>query len=89
MALESSDALEKFKDVFNLRLWHKYSFRYKCEQIVKYKSDTFAKDNVDFARKRCKHLPNKFVAYTVTFFFKVVSLFIRVIRKIKRVINGF
>lgn len=89
MALESSDALEKFKDVFNLSLWHKYAFRYKCEQVIKYKNDTFARDNVDFARSRGKYLPNKFTAYAVTFFFKVINLSKRVIRKIRKIINGY
>lgn len=85
MALESSDALEKFKGVFNLRLWHKYAFRYKCELIVKYKNDTFAKNNVDFARSRGKHLPNKIVAYTVFLFFKMINIPKRAIRKIKSI----
>ena len=88
MALESSDALEKFKGVFNLRLWHKYAFRYKCEQIARYKNDTFAKDNVDFARRRGKYLPNKLVAYTVFLFFKMINLLRRAIRKIKNIQNG-
>lgn len=87
MALESADVLEKFSSVFNLTEWEKLEFRYKCEQIVKYKKDLFAKDNIDFARNRGKKLPNKIIAYTVTYFYKCLNLPKRIVRKIKRIIN--
>ena len=54
MALDSMDALFTFSDVFDLDLWRKHAFRYKCEQVYKYKKDSFAQDNVGFARLREK-----------------------------------
>ena len=54
MALDSMDALFTFSDVFDLDLWRKHAFRYKCEQVYKYKKDSFAQDNVGFARLRGK-----------------------------------
>lgn len=88
MALESADALQKFSGVFDLHQWKKYSFRYKCEQVFKYEKDIFAQDNVDFARKQGKRLPNVLVATIVVRSLWLKALPGRVIRKIRRTING-
>lgn len=88
MALESADALQKFSGVFDLQQWKKLSFRYKCEQVFRYKKDSFAQDNVDFARKRGKRLPNVLVATIVVHSLWLKALPGRVIRKIGRTING-
>lgn len=88
MALDSIDALQKFSKVFDLSQWKKYSFGYKCEQVFRYKYDSFAQDNVDFARKHRKYLPNKFVATIVVCYLKAKSLPSRVIRKLKKMGNG-
>ena len=88
MALDSINALQKFSRVFDLSQWEKYSYRYKCEQVFRYKYDSFAQDNVDFARKHGKHLPNKLIATIVVCCLKIKALPGRVIRKLKRMANG-
>lgn len=88
MALESAGALQKFSGVFDLRQWKKHSFRYKCEQVLKYKKDVFAQDNVDFAKKNGKRLPGKLTATFVVCCIKLKALPGRVVRKLKRVLNG-
>ena len=88
MALDSIDSLQKFGKVFDLSQWKKYSFSYKCEQVFKYKYDSFAQDNVDFARKHGKHLPDKLTATIVVCCLKIKALPGRVIRKLKRTANG-
>ena len=88
MALDSIDSLQKFGKVFDLSQWKKYSFSYKCEQVFKYKYDSFAQDNVDFARKHGKHLPDKLTATIVVCCLKIKALPGRVIRKLKRMANG-
>ena len=65
MALESADVLPKFSGVFDLKQWKKRAFLYKCEQVFKYSTDAFAQDNVDFAKKRGKKVPNAVIAYLV------------------------
>lgn len=88
MALDSADALEKFSSVFDLKKWRKVSFRYKCEQVYLYNKNSFAQDNVDFARSKGKHLPNLIVAYIVVFIYKLYALPRRILRKLRRIING-
>lgn len=88
MALESADALEKFSTVFDLKKWRKISFRYKCEQVYLYNKNSFAQDNVDFARSKGKHLPNILVASVVVLIYKLYALPRRILRKLKRIING-
>ena len=88
MALESANALQKFSGVFDLQQWKKHSFQYKCEQVFKYKENSFAQDNVDFARKQGKRLPNVLVATIVVRSLWLKALPGRVIRKIRRTING-
>lgn len=56
MALESMDAMEYFSGVFNLKVYQKNAFRYKCRQQLFYNRDPFAKDNVDFARLNHKRI---------------------------------
>lgn len=88
MALESAGVLDKFSSVFDLEEWRKRQFRYKCEQVFKYKKDSFAQDNVDFARKQGKRLPSKLTATLVVCCMKLKALLGRVVRKIKRIVNG-
>lgn len=88
MALESAGMLDKFSSVFNMEEWRKRQFRYKCEQVFRYKKDSFAQDNVDFARKQGKRLPNKLTATVVVSFFWLRSLPGRTFRKLKRLANG-
>lgn len=65
MTLDSLNKLDSFADVFDLEVYKKYAFKYKCRQRVLYKKDPFAKDNVDFAFKHNKQLPSLFVAFIV------------------------
>lgn len=88
MALESAGMLDKFSSVFNLAEWEKRKFRYKCEQVFRYKKDSFAQDNVDFARSMGKRLPNKLTAYTVSIFFKFIGLSGHIVRKHKKITYG-
>lgn len=69
-ALESAGVLEKFAGVFDLSKWKKEEFRYKCECVKKYAVDSYAKDNVDFARKNGVKLPSKTTAGAVCLFFR-------------------
>lgn len=88
MALDSAGALEKFSGVFDLAQWKRRSFRYKCELVFKYEKDSFAQDNVDFARKQGKRLPGKLTATLVVCCMKLKSLLGRVARKLKMKANG-
>ena len=65
MALESMDAMEYFSGVFNLKVYQKNAFRYKCRQQLFYNRDPFAKDNVDFARLNHKRIPPYWLAVIV------------------------
>ena len=88
MALDSADALEKFSGVFDLEQWKRHSFKYKCELVFRYKKDSFAQDNVDFARKQGKRLPGKLTATLVVCCMKLKALPDRVVRKLKMKANG-
>ena len=88
MALDSADALEKFSGVFDLEQWKRHSFKYKCELVFRYKKDSFAQDNVDFARKQGKRLPGKLTAAIVVCCMKLKALPGRVVRKLKMKANG-
>lgn len=57
MTLESMDALDRFAGVFDLSVYKKHSFAYKCLQRVEYHHDAFAKENVDFAVFNHKPVP--------------------------------
>ena len=65
MTLESMDALDRFAGVFDLSVYKKHSFAYKCLQRVEYHHDAFAKENVDFAVFNHKPVPPRFFAYLV------------------------
>ncbi|MDR1636190.1 MAG: hypothetical protein LBR93_02525 [Treponema sp.] len=62
MTLESAGVLAEFQDVFDISIYREHAFRYQCLQLLKYKTDVFAKDNIDFARGNGKWLPSYFVA---------------------------
>lgn len=57
MALDSMDRLQEFSGVFDLDIYRRHRFSYRCRQRVLYRKDGFAKDNVDFARANGKRLP--------------------------------
>ena len=80
MTLESIDMLSEFSNVFDIDVYRKYAFKYKCLQRVMYKKDPFAKDNVDFAKKNGKKIPLQFVAVIVEFPFLIKRMCIQLIR---------
>ncbi len=61
-ALEAAGELGKFSHVFDLGKYKKRRFYTHCKQVVDYKKDVFAKDNVDFARTQHMKLPPKLFA---------------------------
>ena len=83
MALESAGSLEKFNHVFDLQKYKQIAFLYKCQQVCKYKTESFARDNIDFARSKGKKLPSKQVAFVVLTFYKFFSLPYRMLRRLK------
>ena len=81
MSLNSMAILDKFSDVFNPDDWKKFGFSYVCKQVYLYNKDEFAFDNVNFARKMGKKLPNKFIAFCVVKYDWLCHLPQRIIRK--------
>lgn len=67
LALESLKALGKFSNVFDLDIYRKHAFKYKCEQRILYRSNPFARDNVDFARTHNVKIPCYILAWIVMF----------------------
>ena len=82
MALESMDKLAEFSDVFDIDVYKKHSFKYKCNQRLMYSKDPFAKDNVDFARKNKKNVPSLFIAWLYLSPSKSVALAKRIAKKV-------
>lgn len=67
LALESLHVLDKFTDVFDLEVYKKYAFKYKCEQRILYRSNPFAKDNINFAKAHNVKIPPYIIAWIVMF----------------------
>lgn len=63
--LENIGKLENFSSMFDLQVYRKNSFKYKCKQRVLYNRNPFAKENIDLARKNKKHVPSMFVSVIV------------------------
>ncbi|MBR0501625.1 MAG: hypothetical protein IJJ77_00075 [Paludibacteraceae bacterium] len=82
MALESMDKLTDFAEVFDIDVYKKHSFKYKCRQRLMYNIDPFAKDNVDFARKNKKNVPSLFIAWLYLSPSKSVTLAKRIAKKV-------
>jgi len=57
MTLDSLGKLKEFSNVFDLNVYKRHSFVYKCQQRVLYSRNPFAKDNIDLARKNGKSIP--------------------------------
>lgn len=85
--LDTLDSLNLFSNVFDIAKWKKQSFKYKCNCIFRYKYDTFAKDNVDFARKHGKKLPSWFFAYSYIKIIGILHLFKRIINKVLKSVS--
>lgn len=82
MALESLGCLEKYSQVFNLELYKKHSFKYKCQQRLLYNRDVFAKDNIDLAIKQKKAMPSYLTAWLYLFPARFIKGLKRTFRKL-------
>lgn len=65
MTLESMNAVDAFSKVFDIKIYQKSIFKYKCEQRLLYGKDIYAKDNIDFARRNHKKVPSYIVSVLV------------------------
>jgi hypothetical protein len=69
-ALESLDKLDLYADSFDINHWKKKdAFLYKCEQILSRSSNSYAKDNIDFAKANGKKIPLYFIAFLCFYFY--------------------
>lgn len=71
MALDSIGALEMFKGVFNIEKYRKQIYEYKCNQVLRYDIDAFARDNIDFAKQHGVTVPSKFLAFICVYSAKI------------------
>lgn len=67
LALEAMGKLEPFKDVFDLEIWRKNSFRWKCWFVSNYGKKEMPTTLIDYARAQGMRLPPKCVAVPVKF----------------------
>lgn len=74
-ALETAGVLEDFGNVFDLSVWKKEKFLYKCECIKNYKISHPAKDCIDFARSKGKKLPSNLTANIACTVYRVAHIF--------------
>lgn len=65
MAYDSMNKLDELNNIFDLRIYRKNAFKYKCQQVVDYKNSGFAKDNIDFAKTNKAKIPSKICAIFV------------------------
>lgn len=84
MAYESMGRLDDLKEVFNINIYEKRSFKYKCRQRLEYKKSGFAQDNIDFARANGKFIP----PYPVAFIVILPMIIFRIVVKICRNLLG-
>lgn len=66
MTLDSLDKLEDFSKIFDIQVYKKHVFKYKCKQRVLYYSDPFAKDNIDLVRKNGKYVPSLLLSVIIS-----------------------
>lgn len=65
--LDSLKSLHQFSSVFDLQIYKKKAFKYKCLQRIEYSKSPFAKDNIDLAKKQGIKVPNLFISILVRF----------------------
>ena len=80
MTLDSLDKLDNFSAVFNLSIYRKYLFIYKCQQRLSYADNPFAQNNIDFARQKGKYIPGLITA-------SIVCLPLIAYKKIKKILK--
>ncbi len=84
-ALDVLGGLSEFRKVFDIQKWEKERFRYKCQLIVYYNKDVYAKDNVDLAKRHNYKMPSMLIAHLVVSYdalvLKLKQIAIRVLRR--------
>ena len=65
MTLDSLDKLKDFSDVFDMAVYHKHNFKYKCKQRLLYYTNPFANDNINLAKQHKKYVPSMPMAVVV------------------------
>ena len=81
MTLDSLGKLQDFSDVFNLSVYRKNIFKYKCKQRLLGYFDPFAKDNIDLARKNGKYVPSLLlsaIVYSPLIIKKIINKFLNI-----------
>lgn len=74
-ALESMNKLDLYAESFDIDHWKKKdAFLYKSEQLFVRNSNSYAKDNIDFAKANGKKIPLRFVAFLCICFYKPLNL---------------
>ncbi len=63
LTLDILNRLEDAKDVFDIDIFRKSRFRYQCYTVLHRKSDIYAHDNCQLAKKMNYHMPNYLVAW--------------------------
>jgi len=76
--LDSLEKLEDYSNIFDLKVYKKYAFKYKCQQRLEYKKNPFAKENIDFAKLHNKHVPGLIISFVAI----SPTLLINLIKKI-------
>lgn len=85
ITLESLGKLDEFSDVFDIDKYKKKSYRYKCECRLLYKTDEYAKDNVDFAIAHGNRIPSYLEAKLYLMPYQCKALVGRVLRKVAKI----
>lgn len=86
MALESVGRLAEFNTVFDIDKYRKKHWKYKKQQILRYKFDAFARDNVDFALQNGTKMPSIKRTILENKALRILSLPFRACRKILRIL---
>lgn len=63
-ALDSLGKLEEFSAVFDIEKYKRFRLKNNCTMIYEMKTNTYSKDNIEFAREHHKKLPPVWFAHT-------------------------
>ena len=63
LTLDILNRLEDAKDVFDIDIFRKSRFRYQCYTVLHRKSDIYAHDNCQLAKKMNYYMPHYLVAW--------------------------
>lgn len=85
-AIDVLGRLADFTDVFDIEKWKKGRFRYKCQLVVDYDKDIYAKDNVDLAIRHNYKMPSRLVAKAVIKYDGNLLKLKRFVLRVKRIL---